>query len=74
MRRRKKQFKKFIVATSILTIILQISYAQLLILLTRTAPYGITFATLAETFFWPEFLAFLEIAAVNVAAFLSKES
>lgn len=74
MYHKKIQLKKFIVATSIWAIILQVVYAQLLVFFTRTGPYGISFATLAEAFFWPEFFAFLEIAAINVAAFLSKES
>lgn len=71
MKQRKKiQIKKFILATVLLTAVLQLSYAQLLL---STSAFGINFASLAETFFWPECLVFLEIAAINVAAFLSKE-
>lgn len=73
MPHKKIQLRKFIVATSILAVILQLFYAELLILLTKTAPYDIRFVTLAEAYFWPECLAFIEIAAVNVAAFLSRE-
>ena len=74
MRHKKIPFKKFVLGTSVLALILQLLYAQLLILLTENAPYGIRIATLTEAFFWPECLAFVEIAAVNVAAFLARET
>ncbi|CAM4375782.1 MAG: hypothetical protein LEGION0398_MBIBDBAK_00128 [Legionellaceae bacterium] len=68
--RAKILIKKFIVATNFLAASLQIAYAELLILLTQNEAYGIQFASIAEVFFWPESVAFLEIAIINVSAFL----
>lgn len=73
MGKNRIKLRTFITVTIALTILLQVSYAGILVLLTNSAPCDIRFASLAEAYFWPEGLAFLEIAAVNVAAYLTRE-